>query len=734
MSASSPDHDRLAGLVSGRRVLFEALFAACEPVEDLSVSEWADRHRVVAAESGSPFPGKWRTDRMPHLREPMDCLHPDHPASSVTLKCSAQIGKSEIIVNWFGFIVDRAPGPMMTMLPSLDEATKFNRVKLQPTIDASPKIRHRVAAENSRDEAASTTSFKRFVGGFNQIVTASSSKGLQMVSIRFMARDEVSEYPLDTDGRGDPIEQSRARLKAFSGMGLAKELNCSTPGLAGMCRITAGYDAGDRRRRYVPCPHCGAFQVLVPERMQAPSQATNWRTTFVCQATDCGALIEQADRADMLARGHWIPTRVSSGERPVPEVIPAADVDQWRCDPCTGRVRAWQPSYAIWSAYSPLEAWTDIWRRGEASKGNAVLRKSHVQQDLGEAYEAKSDAPDADKLHAAREEYPARVVPYPAAVLTGYIDVQRNPARLEWAVWAWGPRAEGWIIDRGEIPYPIEREEAWSEVDELLRRTYPTQGGGEILVDRWGIDTGDQATDLYLRVNGRSHRLIACKGANRPDALPNRRTEGNIKDRNGRTIGRIPLNLVGNFGIKSHVYQGFANLVAGRDASGRFAGGTLHLCAELIDEDQCRQLTSEVLIDPREEAKGNARRRLHQRSGDRREWMKKIGVRNEALDIVVGARALAIGIGVDGFSAERWNRLWRERCAVAPEADLFSVADPLAQPDAAEAAPASEAPSAGPPKSLPRMFGLAPVPGQARSQSQPRRGGIAALAALNRQT
>jgi Phage terminase large subunit (GpA) len=72
---------------------------------------------------------------VPYLREPMDCLHPDNPARRVTVKASAQVGKSEIGVCWFCFIVDRSPGPMLTVLPA--------------------------------------TAFKRFAGGFNQIVTAS---------------------------------------------------------------------------------------------------------------------------------------------------------------------------------------------------------------------------------------------------------------------------------------------------------------------------------------------------------------------------------------------------------------------------------------------------------------------------------------------------------------------------------------------------------------------------------
>ena len=175
----------LPGVADGRRVLFDELARLAKPEDELTVSQFADKYRVVSPESGSPFPGPWRTDRTAYIREPTDCLHPDHPSRRVTLKFSAQTGKSEVGVNWFAYIVDRAPAPLLVVLPTGGEATKFNRVKLQTMIDASPRIRHRVRPENSRDEAASTTAFKRFAGGFGQITSASSSKGLQMVSIRW---------------------------------------------------------------------------------------------------------------------------------------------------------------------------------------------------------------------------------------------------------------------------------------------------------------------------------------------------------------------------------------------------------------------------------------------------------------------------------------------------------------------------------------------------------------------
>src|ERR1700722_3121274 len=91
----------LPGVADGRRILFDELARLAKPEVDLTVSEFADRYRVVAAESGSPFPGPWRTTRVPYWREALDCLREDHPSRRVTVKASAQTGKSEVGVNWF---------------------------------------------------------------------------------------------------------------------------------------------------------------------------------------------------------------------------------------------------------------------------------------------------------------------------------------------------------------------------------------------------------------------------------------------------------------------------------------------------------------------------------------------------------------------------------------------------------------------------------------------------------
>ena len=45
--------DQFPALPFGAEVLFAGMAAASRPAEELTISEWADRYRVVSAESGS---------------------------------------------------------------------------------------------------------------------------------------------------------------------------------------------------------------------------------------------------------------------------------------------------------------------------------------------------------------------------------------------------------------------------------------------------------------------------------------------------------------------------------------------------------------------------------------------------------------------------------------------------------------------------------------------------------
>lgn len=693
---------RFPDVADGTEVLFAALAAASRPVEDLTISEWADRYRVVSPESGSPWPGRFRTERVPYLREPQDCLHPDHPARRVTARWAAQLGKSTAIENWFCYIVDQAPGSMMIVLPTLEEATKFNRIKLQPTIEATARIRHKVVPMNSRDEQASTTSFKRFAGGYCQIVNAGSSKGLQMVSIKYLAMDEVTGYPRDVDGRGSPRDQARARQKMYGD--LAKEWQGSTPGIVGECPVTADFEAGDRRHYYVPCPHCATYQRLTFEQLRGPEAAGEGKPALPAhlRCAACDGVIVDGHKPDMLAAGRWIATRVPDGAAPVPELIPAGDLDTWTCSPCEGRCRDWQPSYHLWAAYAPRERLGDIWTRWEDAQGDTTKLRTFFQQDLAEPYDPGGVTIEWEKIVAATHQcrYPARAIPPDAGLVVSAADVQGYG--IKWAAWAIGPRGQRWLIDRDFFEGPPDQsDEPWIALADALGRTYRTAAGAEHCIDLSGVDTG-YATDRAYRFCAGRPNVYALDGrrhVNQPGqpwlGTPKRL---DVKDRAGRRVAKVLLYPVGTYDLKTEVSAGLANLVLGPDQRGQWPRNTLRLSPELCDEDLAKEMTAERLVDPDEDlntANRRARRLISPRA--QREWKRIAGRKNDWLDVTV--YALALGWHLERkrrLTAERWQDLLTEVHGSEAARDLFEVADDVF---AAKAPERPAQPASGPVRS-----------------------------------
>ncbi|MBB4042025.1 phage terminase large subunit GpA-like protein [Microvirga flocculans] len=666
-------------LPDGVEVLFRGLEAASRPIEDLTISEWADRYRVVSAESGSPWPGPFLTSRVPYLREPQDCLHPDHPARRITARWAAQLGKSTAIENWFGFIVDQAPGSMMIVLPTLEEATKFNRVKLQPTIEASPRIAHKVLPVNSRDEQGSTSAFKRYAGGFCQIVNAGSSKGLQMVSIKYLAMDEVTGYPKDVDGRGSPRDQARARQKMYGDM--AKEWQGSTPGIAGECVITADFEAGDRRYLYAPCPHCAVFQPLKFEQLRPADPEQGLPVHMRCLS--CDGIIRDGHKPEMMARAEWIATRVPEGSEPVPETIPAAEIGLWICPPCEGRCRDWQPSYHLWAAYAPREKWVDIWNRWEDAQGDTTKLRTFYQQDLAEPYDPGGAIIEWEKLvEASRQHhYPRGRIPAEAGLLVWAADVQGYG--IKWLAYAIGPRGQRWLID-AEIfeGAPDQSDEPWIKLADAIGRTYQTAGADEKGFDLGGVDSGF-ATDRVYRFCASRPNVYALDGRH-AHGLPRlgTPTKKDIRDSRKRVVAKVMLYPVGLYDVKTEVTGGLANFVDGPDAAGAWPRNTIHLTADLVDEDFAKELTAERLVDADEDAQSSNQRKRLIKANAKREWKKIVGRKNDWFDATVYADALAWHLEHKRrLNADRWADLLVQVHGQCAEPDLFEAGETKATKD-----------------------------------------------------
>ena len=134
----------------GAEDIRNAWLAGLAPDPALTVSQWADRHRILSSRAASEA-GPYRTARTPFMRAIMDALSPASPARRVVFQKAAQVGATEGGNNWVGFCIHRAPGPFLAVQPTVDLAKRLSQQRIDPLIEESPELRALVMPSRSRD-------------------------------------------------------------------------------------------------------------------------------------------------------------------------------------------------------------------------------------------------------------------------------------------------------------------------------------------------------------------------------------------------------------------------------------------------------------------------------------------------------------------------------------------------------------------------------------------------------
>ena len=214
------------------------------PEPSLTVSEWADRYRILPPTSAEP--GAWRTDRLPFLRKIMDAMTPSSPVERIVVMKSAQVGCTEALLNFIGFAIHHVPSNILLVMPSTELIRRNTPTRIDPFIDSTPELRERVVPFRSR-ETGNTVARKAFRGGELLMVGANAPSGFRSIPARFILCDEVDSYPGDVGGEGDPIALASRAAMTFRGR--RKIVLISTPTIAGMSRIERAFP---RRRPATP--------------------------------------------------------------------------------------------------------------------------------------------------------------------------------------------------------------------------------------------------------------------------------------------------------------------------------------------------------------------------------------------------------------------------------------------------------------------------------------------------
>lgn len=560
---------------NGRDVYETAYRAGWRPEPRLTVSDWADEHRVLGNRSGHAAV-HWHTDTTPYLREIMDALGPRSPARRVVFMKGSQLGGTEAGNNWLGYVMHHAPGPILVLRPTVDEARRFSRQRLDPMIATTPVLRDLVREARSRDGGNSLL-IKEFPGGVLFLTGSNSATGVKSMPIRWLFCDEIDEYPGDVNGQGDPIGLAEKRTTGplYS---RRKVFLVSTPTIKGISRIEREFLASDQRRYFVPCPECGHFDWMRWENIR-------WRDddpkTAALACVNCGVLIEERFKAQMLNLGQWRPTAKSTGET---------------------------IGFHLCSLYSPPGwlPWSATVAEFLDAKDNPLRLKNWVNSVLGETWEERGETVDPTSLLARAERYEAEV-PTGVGVLVAAVDVQGD--RLECAVKAYGAAEESWLVAFSQFHGDPGRDQVWMDLDRFLRTEFTHESGQKIPIACVAIDSGGHhAEQVYRFCRARiDRRVFAVRGGS---------------ERGKPLVGRPSDHNRYRAKLFTLCVDTGKEIVYSRLRIGSPGPGYCHL-PEWIDEEYIAQLTAEKAI-----------RKWIKNRGTVREWVKTRD-RNEALDLEV---------------------------------------------------------------------------------------------------
>ena len=488
-----------------------------KPPEELTVDEWADKHRRLSPETSAEA-GPWRTARTPYLKEPMEAFT-DPKIHEIAMVAASQVGKSELELNIIGYIIDQDPGSILFVQPTLDDARKHTRLRIAPMIRDSKVLREKVSDVKSKD-SGNTILQKSFPGGMLTITGSNSASALASIPARYIIGDERDRWAISAGTEGDPWELAKARQTTFYN---AKAVEVSTPTIKGFSNIETAYYKGTQERWCHKCPECGEYGEIIFDRIHYKHTVKKIRgkktftiekpITWACPHCGCA----------------------------VPEEIMRKQPAKWIADNPDAYKKGIR-SFWLNAFSSPWTPWEKIVLEFLQARDDPQKLKVVYNTKLGELWEDRGDTVDEDTMLARREDYGTNAdgspveLPDGVLVLTCGVDTQDN--RLEYEVVGHGYYGETWGIKKGIIMGKPDSDEVWQQLDDVIDHVYhfkDSQRGLRISVTF--IDSGGHYTqEVYIRCRERKNkRVFAIKGKS-GDGIPYTRPPTKVAVKNNKKI------------------------------------------------------------------------------------------------------------------------------------------------------------------------------------------------------
>lgn len=486
------------------KVIAKAL-TGMQPPDDLTVTEWAEKNRRLSSES-SAEPGPWRTERTPYLREVMDTFT-DPKIQHTVMVAASQVGKSEVLNNCIGYIIDQDPGSILFIHPTTIDAKEYSKLRIAPMLRDCPTLARKVVKPKSRD-SGNTLLQKTYPGGILTMCGSTEAHSLASKPIRYVFGDERDRWAMSAGNEGDPWDLAMARQTTFYN---AMAFEVSTPTIRNASAIEAAYATGTMERWKSRCPHCGEYHEIqwADIRFEYDEAIVAGRKTYAVTKSyyccpGCGAVSDERTMKHAPAR--WEADN------------PAAYEDGVR-------------SFWLNAFVSPFPgaAWEKIILKFLKAQGNTRKMQVVYNTCFGELWEDRGDLEDEDSLLQRREDYGKREdgsdieLPEGVLVLTCGVDTQDD--RLEFEVVGHGHFGETWGIRKGIIMGRPDDPETWKQLDDVLTHVYRFENGRGLRISMTFMDEGGHFTmDVRQQCRARLSKKIFCikglAGQDKPYTAP----------------------------------------------------------------------------------------------------------------------------------------------------------------------------------------------------------------------
>lgn len=460
----------------------------------------------------------------------------------ITFVAGTQLGKTAAEQNMMGYAIDQAPGPMLIVYPTdkLAEFTSQNRIK--PMIALSKPLAEKFDAEHSQKLEL------QFQGMYIALVGANSPSGLASRPVQYVFFDEIDKFPKWSGQEAGPLELAEERTKTFYNKKIVK---VSSPTLK-TGNIWKGWEQADARYEYyVPCPHCGTYQVFTMKQLKWPEGSTAYdaRDAAEYHCISCDNVIDDRQKMDMLRHGKW-----RAINKPPKRVRSVA--------------------YHLSSFYSPWLTFGDMAYKFLSSKDEPERLMNFINSWLAEPWENKANRMQSDIVLSKKLNYLRGTMPADAQLLTCGVDVQLD--HFWFSVRAWGPYLTSWLVDYGRV-------ETWGDVETVINRDYADTNGEVRNINLACIDSGYNTDEVYSFCAQHMDVAIPTKGASTP-----------LRARYSVTV----LDKTVGFGLRLYNFDTnqLKDFIAGRLGVDAGAAGSWNVCKD-VEPYYAEQICAEQKVE-----------------------------------------------------------------------------------------------------------------------------------------